>query len=55
MNLRLQRYKYLPEMANIPPNVMLPVFYASEEGRITRPLADEFKEVYSIEFGIVED
>ena len=54
MNLRLQRYKYLPEIAKIPPNVMLPVFYACEEGGISQPLADEFKEkVYSIEYGIL--
>jgi len=33
---------------------MLPVFYGCEEGGITEPLAEEFRQkVYSIEYGIL--
>ena len=53
ISLHLQSYKDLPELKNLKPELMLPIFWASEDGNITTSLANEFKSaVYSVEYGI---
>ena len=52
LNLLLQKCKYLPEVEEIP-NVMLPIFYGSEEGSISPDLANDFKSaVYTVKYGV---
>ena len=52
LNFLLQKYKHLPEIENIP-DVMMPMFYASEEGSISPDLANEFKSVvYTVKYGV---
>ncbi len=52
LNLLLQQCKYLPEIERIP-NVMLPIFYGSEEGSISPELANDFKSaVYTVKYGV---
>lgn len=52
LNLLLQQCKYLPEIEKIP-EVMLPIFYASEEGSISPDLANDFKSaVYTVKYGV---
>ena len=54
LNLQLVECKYLPEIEKIRPETMLPIFYASEQGGVTEPLANELKEkVYNIEYGLL--
>ena len=52
LNLLLTHYKYLPEISDVR-NVMLPIFYASEEGSISPDLANDFKSaVYTVKYGV---
>lgn len=52
LNLLLTHYKYLPEIAAVR-DVMLPIFYASEQGSISPDLANEFKSaVYTVKYGV---
>ena len=52
LNLLLQHCKNLPEIKDVP-DVMLPIFYGSEEGSISPNLANEFKSVvYSVKYGV---
>ena len=52
LNLFLQKYKELPEISDVP-NVMIPIFYAAEEGSISPDLANEFKSaVYTVKYGV---
>ena len=52
LNFLLQQCKYLPEIEKIP-NVMLPIFYGSEEGSISPELANDFKSaVYTVKYGV---
>lgn len=52
LNFLLQQCKFLPEIEKIP-NVMLPIFYGSEEGSISPELANDFKSaVYTVKYGV---
>ena len=52
LNVRLQRYS-VPEFSSVTEGLMLPVWYASEEGGVTTDLANEFKSaVYTVEYGV---
>jgi lysosome membrane protein 2 len=53
INLRLHRYHYFDELKKIMPELMMPVFWASEEGTLTKSDANKFKlEVYGAKYGI---
>ena len=48
----MTHYKYLPEIATLR-DVMVPIFYASEQGSISPDLANEFKSaVYTVKYGV---
>ncbi len=53
LNILLTRYDSLSELKHIPEDTYLPVYYAAEEGVITKSLADQFKsEVFMARDGI---
>ena len=43
LNLHLHSYKDLPELQSVNPDLMLPIFWASEDTNITTSLASDFK------------
>ena len=52
LNLLLKHYKHIPEISDVK-DVMLPIFYGSEEGSISPDLANEFKSaVYTVKYGV---
>ena len=52
LNLLLKHYKKIPEIAHVQ-DVMLPIFYVSEEGSVSPDLANEFKSaVYTVKYGV---
>ena len=52
LNLLFQHCNYLPEIEKIS-DVMLPIFYVSEEGSVSPDLANDFKSVvYTVKYGV---
>lgn len=55
LNILLRRYEYMVPYSSLPDEeVMIPIFWASEQGTITPSLANEFKKtVYGAKYGLV--
>ena len=50
--MRMKRFEALPETAQLPEEFFLPVYYGSEEGTVTKSIANKFKKsVYGARYG----